>query len=166
MRSSNTAATAAQTVTINSAVTFNSGPNTTTFTVSGSIPGNGLLSIASVTKGQNSQLVGAYNFTGPTGHADVLLGLLNNQTGGTVDPVTGAVTGAPVAASTIGRLANAVGIANTTSGDYSTAFGWSNTTSATGAYAIGSFITNGIASSTMIGSGDRSKLTILGSTGQ
>ncbi len=99
----------------------------------------------------NSSIVGNRNFSGLAGFASVAFGILNNQTGATLNHVTGAISGTATGTATVGRLSTAVGIMNTVSANYSSAFG--------------SFISNSVASSTMIGPNDAAKLTILGTTG-
>ncbi len=114
--------------------------------------------------GVNSAAVGNFNF-GNTFAGVVAMGLLNNQTGGTLNLTTGAVSGTATGTATIGRLSSAVGILNTVSGNFGQAFGLGNTVSVTGGAAFGSFINNSVASSTQIGSGDSSKIVIRGDTG-
>ncbi len=112
----------------------------------------------------NSVVVGNRNFTSSDGLSSVAVGLMNNQTGGTLNFVTGEITGTATGTATIGRLSSAFGIANTVSGNLSQAFGFSNTVTSASSSAFGHYITNSVASSTQIGPGDDSKITILGST--
>lgn len=70
----------------------------------------------------NGVAMGRSNFTNTTGLASVAVGLLNNQTGGTLNAATGVISGTPVAG-TVGRLSTAVGVGNTASGNYSSVVG-------------------------------------------
>ena len=85
----------------------------------------------------NCHLVGGYNFGTSASFATVAFGLLNNQVSGTLSTATGAITGTPAAAGTVGRLCTAVGILNTTSANLATALGYSNTASGYASVAAG-----------------------------
>jgi len=84
----------------------------------------------------NSAAFGRSNFVS-TGDASVAIGILNNQTGGTINTTTGVISGTPAAAA-CGDLSTAVGISNTASSNYTCAIGYNNTASGnTGSTAVG-----------------------------
>jgi hypothetical protein len=90
----------------------------------------------------NSQVFGRQNFTGvATGLACVGIGILNNNSGGTLNIGTGVITGTVVSATTVGNLSTAVGVENWSSGDQSTAVGYKNTASGYIASAFGYYNT-------------------------
>ena len=129
----------------------------------------------------NSSVFGLKNFSGTGGLASIVVGVLNNQTGGVLNYLTSNISGTAAAATTVGRLTTTIGILNTAGGNYgvvvglnntisanmasSSAFGMYNTVSVGGASAFGQGISNDTATSTMIGPTDAAKLTILGATG-
>lgn len=88
----------------------------------------------------NSLVVGRSSFSNTTGLASVVLGVMNNQTGATLDSGTGEITGTP-AADTVGKLSTAVGITNLSSGEQSATFGYKNTAADLHSLAIGYFNT-------------------------
>ncbi len=129
----------------------------------------------------NSVSMGRSNFTSTGGLSSIAVGILNNQTGGTIDLTTGAITGTPSATTTVARLSTAVGVCNTTSGTsravavgfcnvasgdfkasavgvgntasarYTNAFGTSNTASGYASNALGTFNTTSATQSTASG---------------
>ncbi len=84
----------------------------------------------------NSVLFGLENYSQGNAFASVALGILNNQSGATLNPVTGAITGTSAATTTIGRLTTAVGISNVAVGNTGTAVGYKNTVLATGTSGV------------------------------
>ena len=98
----------------------------------------------------NSQLFGKYNFASSTSFASVGVGILNNQTGGTLNTTTGGITGSPVVGSP-GLLSMAFGINNTTSGIQAIAIGYNNTASGNYSVAIGHGITASTNNTVVIG---------------
>lgn len=76
----------------------------------------------------NSSTFGRSNFTSTGGLASVVMGVMNNQTGGTLDLVTGVITGTPSTISDVGPFTTTVGVSNTASAKYGTAVGYGNTT--------------------------------------
>ena len=83
----------------------------------------------------NSAAFGRSNFVS-TGDASVAIGILNNQTGGTINVTTGVISGIPAAAA-CGDLSTAVGISNKASGGRSSAVGYNNTASGERSSAFG-----------------------------
>ena len=103
-------------------------------------------------QGVNSTLVGLYNFTNiAPHHSGIAVGILNNQQNGTFNTTTGAITGTPIAATTIGKMSTAIGINNQTqatagivigyecqaNGSYGTASGYQTYANATRSTASG-----------------------------
>jgi len=114
--------------------------------------------------GLNSSLVGRYNFTG-TGTGVTALGILNNQTGGSILTFpSGSVSGTPVAANAgissvaIGNVNRAtatgavsVGHTNLSSGSNSSAIGSQNTASGSDSVSVGRRVTTSVSNTAEFG---------------
>lgn len=143
--------------------------------VSGSYSsGFGYLSTAAA---NNSTVIGRSNFTGSTGASSVIVGTLNNQSGGTLSLSTGEISGTVTATtSSPGRITSVFGILNSAIGRESSVFGYNNVTyggaasstligyrnssSATNTIVLGTGITNDIANSVMIGPSNSAKIIV------
>lgn len=123
--------------------------------------------------GLNDFALGNRNFTNAALGAQAV-GMLNNQTGSTLNFTTAAITNTATGTATVGNLSSTFGIINTNSGNWSTILGIGNIVTAASSTAVGDFnnisaggaqafgrgITNAVASSTMIGPSNTGKMTI------